>query len=157
MTTGIALRGDGTLIWCAMQKLALVLCGTLLASLNAFAQSAYTPAPGSAEREKIMDALRVPARKDLGHAVIFKVDLLRVVNNWAFARVVPRLPNGNEIDYSRTKYRVQMEEGAFDAEAECLLRREGGDWKVLEWRFGATDTETSLWMEKYGLPKSLLQ
>ncbi len=103
-----------------------------------------------------MDALRVPAEKDLGLRVIFKVDHLRVAGDWAFARVVPLLPNGSEIDYARTKYREQMEEGAFDAEAECLLRREGGAWKVLEWRFGASDTETPIWLEKYRMPKSLL-
>ena len=96
-----------------------------------------------------MDALRVPAEKDLGRAVIFKVDLLSVAGKWAFARVSPTLPNGGEIDYSRTKYRQQVELGAFDAQGEALLRREGDEWKVLEWRFGATDTETPLWAEKY--------
>lgn len=138
------------------RKLALVLCGSFAICLTALAQVAHTPAAGSEERKAIMDALRVPAEKDLGRKVIFRVDHLRVASNWAFARVVPLLPNGGEIDYSRTKYRTQLDEGAFDAEAECLLRREGGGWVVLEWRFGATDTETQIWVEKYRIPKSLL-
>lgn len=138
------------------RKLGFVLCGFFAVCLNALAQNAHTPAPGSEERQAIMNALRVPAEKDLGRKVIFRVDHLRVANNWAFARVVPLLPNGGEIDYSRTKYRTELEEGAFDAEAECLLRREGDVWKVLEWRFGASDTETPIWVEKYGFPKSLL-
>ncbi len=138
------------------RKLALILGCSLSICLNAFAQVAHTPAAGSEERKAIMDALRVPAEKDLGRKVIFRVDHLRVAGNWAFARVVPLLPNGGEIDYSRTKYRTQLEEGAFDAEAECLLRRDGDEWTVLEWRFGATDTETQIWVEKYRIPKSLL-
>jgi hypothetical protein len=73
-------------------KLALVLSTAFITSLTAFAQSAHTPAPGTPEREKIMDALRVPAKKDLGRTVIFKVDVLRVVGDWAFARVSPTLP-----------------------------------------------------------------
>jgi hypothetical protein len=45
----------------------------------------------------------------------------------------------------------------FDAEGEALLRRDGDDWEVVEWRFGATDTEVELWREKYDLPARLLQ
>jgi hypothetical protein len=145
------------ILWAMIyRKRALVLCCSFSICLNAFAQVAHTPSAGSEERKAIMDALRVPAEKDLGRKVIFRVDHLRVASNWAFARVVPLLPNGGEIDYSRTKYRTQLDEGAFDAEAECLLRRDGDGWIVLEWRFGATDTETQIWVEKYRIPKSLL-
>ena len=139
------------------RKLALVFCCSLLVSLNALAQSAYTPKPGSAEREAIMDALRAPAKKDLGQTVIFKVDQLRVVGDWAFARVSPTLPNGDEIDYTKTRYRKQVELGAFDPQAETLLRRTVEGWDVVEWRFGATDVESVLWVQKYDLPKSLIQ
>ena len=128
-----------------------------MASANAFAQRAHTPPPGSAEREAIMDALRVAAKKDLGRTVIFKVDQLRVVGDWAFARVSPTLPNGDEIDYTKTKYRKQVELGAFDPQAETLLRKTVEGWDVVEWRFGATDVESVLWVQKYDLPKSLIQ
>ena len=138
------------------RKLALLLWGLLTVLASAFAQSAYTPKPGSAEREAIMDALRVPAKKDLGRTVIFKVDQLRVVGDWAFARVSPTLPNGEEIDYRKTKYRKMVELGAFDPQAETLLRRTAKGWDVVEWRFGATDVESVLWVQKYNLPKSLI-
>ena len=154
----IRLRLVRKLIRCAMlnRKLALVLCCSLVISANAFAQGAYTPKPGSAEREAIMDALRVRAKKDLGHTVIFKVDQLRVVGDWAFARVSPTLPNGEQIDYTKTKYRELVELGAFDPQAETLLRRTVEGWDVVEWRFGATDVESILWVQKYDLPKSLI-
>jgi len=139
------------------RKFALVFCCSLLVSVNALAQSAYTPKPGSAEREAIIDALRVPAKKDLGRTVIFKVDQLRVAGDWAFARVSPTLPNGDEIDYTKTKYRKQVELGAFDPQAETLHRRTVEGWDVVEWRFGATDVESVLWVQKYDLPKSLIQ
>ncbi|MEP6956437.1 MAG: hypothetical protein ABI883_06395 [Chthoniobacterales bacterium] len=130
-------------------------CLFLLAN-GAQAQKAYTPAAGSTERKAIMDALRVPCERDLNRKVIFRVDHLRVAGDLAFARVVPLQPNGNEIDYKRTKYREELEEGAFDGEGEALLRRQGGEWRVLEWRFGATDTEVDVWREKYRMPSSLL-
>lgn len=136
--------------------LAVPICCVLLAVGHAHGQSAYSPPAGSAERKAIVDVLRVPCEKDLGRKVIFRVEHLRVAGDLAFARVVPIQPDGKEIDYSRTKYREQEAEGAFDAEAEALLGRQEGKWKLLEWRFGATDTEIDIWREKYRMPKALL-
>lgn len=139
------------------RKLALVLCCSLVASLTAFAQNARTPAPGTEERAAIMDALRIPAEKELRQSVIFKVDRLRVAGDWAYARVSPTKPNGDEIDFSKTKYRKQVELGAFDPQGEALLRLEDDGWKVLEWAFGGTDVASAAWGDKYRFPQSILQ
>ena len=141
-----------TSVW----TLALLLCSLGFAIGSAFAQTAHTPRAGSAERKAIMDALRLPCEEDLGRKVIFRVQHLCVAGDWAFARVVPTQPDGKEIDYSRTKYAEAEREGAFDGEGEALLRRSGETWKVLEWRFGATDTEIDLWLEKYRFPRAIL-
>jgi hypothetical protein len=103
-----------------------------------------------------MDVLREPCEKDLGCKVIFRVQHLRLAGEWAFARVVPIQPDGKEIDYSRTKYAEIQAEGAFGGTGEALLRRNDGNWKLLEWRFGASDTEVDLWLEKYRFPRALL-
>ena len=126
-----------------------------LAATATHGQRAYTPATGSAERKAIMDVLRVPVEADLRQRVIFRVQHLRVVGPWALARVVPIRPDGGEIDYTRTKYRADLEEGAFDAEGEALLRNDGAGWRLLEWRFGASDTEVPIWLEKYRAPAAL--
>ena len=138
-------------------KLPLVLFCLFFACAAALAQSVRTPAPGSAERAAIMDALRAPAKKDFGRTVIFKVERLRVAGDWAYARVSPTLPDGGEIDYSKTKYRDQVEAGAFDPQGEALLRREDDEWKVLEWAFGGTDVASAEWGDKYRCPKALLE
>lgn len=134
---------------------ALLIAFCFLAATTAHAQRPYTPAAGSPERKAIMDVLRVPCEADLRQKVIFRVQHLRIVGRWALARVVPLRPNGSEIDYSKTKYRDEEEEGAFDGEGEALLRRDGDSWRLLEWRFGASDTEVDIWFEKYGAPASL--
>ena len=139
------------------RQLSIGLCCLLLASATAFAQSARTPAAGSAERKAIMDAIREPAEREFKTKVIFNVDILRVAGDWAYARVSPTLPNGEEIDFSKTKYRKQVELGAFDPQGEALLRREDDEWKVLEWVFGSTDVPSAEWPDKYKMPKSLLQ
>ena len=138
-------------------NLALVLFCSSFICMEALAQHAHTPAAGTEERAAIMDALRVPAEKDLKQKVIFEVDLLRVAGDWAYARVSPTRPGGDEIDFSKTKYREQVELGAFDPQGEALLRKEDDEWKVLEWVFGGTDLASATWGDKYRFPKSLLE
>ncbi len=135
-------------------SLLIALC-CLAALPAAHAQRSYTPAAGSPERKAIMDVLRVPVEADLRQKVVFKVQHLRIVGPWALARVVPIRPDGSDIDYSRTKYRDELEEGAFDGEGEALLRNGGAGWQLLEWRFGASDTEVDIWLEKYRAPAAL--
>jgi hypothetical protein len=128
-------------------------------AINAFAQSARTPAAGSEERRAIMDAIRGPAQKDLKQTVIFKVDHLRVAGEWAYARVSPTRPDGSELDYSKTKYQKLIDLGAFDPQGEALLfKEEDGEWTVVEWAFGSTDVPSAEWASKHpGIPKSVLR
>jgi hypothetical protein len=134
----------------------LAIPALLVLPATVLAQEPRTPPTGSAERREIMDVLRAPCERDLGQKVIFKVNLLNVVGDWGLARVVPSRPNGQEIDYRKTKYREAFEAGMFDGEGEALLRKKAGAWTLREWRFGATDTEVMEWIKKYRIPKSIL-
>ena len=136
---------------------AVVLCGMLLGVPDAHAAETRKLAAGSSERKAVMDALRGPAERDLKQPVIFKVEHLQVAGDWAFARVEALQPNGKPIDYSKTKYREAAEADMFGGGGEALLKRTNGGWSVVEWRFGATDTEVELWREKYQLPTGLFQ
>lgn len=141
----------------AARKLALVLGLLLLGALSALAQSVYTPQAGTPERKAIMDALRAAAEKEIGFKVIFKVDVLKVGGKWAFTRVVPMHPNGSPIDWNRTKFGEVYKNGGFDPQGEGLLRRDGDDWKVVEWAFGGTDAAGPYWSEQYKLPKGVAE
>ena len=139
------------------RHLALALILPVLFCAHALAQRAHTPAAGTEERAAIMDALRIPVEKDLKQRVIFKVERLRVAGDWAYARVSPTQPDGDEIDFSKTKYRKQVELGAFDPQGEALLRLDDDGWTVLEWAFGGTDVASATWSEKYDFPESILE
>ncbi len=121
------------------------------------ARRAYTPAVGSTERKAIALALHEPCGRDLKQEIIVKFDLLRVEGDWAVARVQPLQPNGKLIDYAKTGYKERMEDGIFDDAGEALLKRKGGNWAVLEWRFGATDTEMGKWPKRHHAPAALFQ
>ena len=48
------------------------------------AQKVWTPKAGSAERQAVLDAARVPVEKDLRQSVRFELKTLRVTPQWAF-------------------------------------------------------------------------
>jgi hypothetical protein len=127
----------------------------LLGCSSLQAQEAHTPPAGSAERKAILDVLRTPFEKELKQELVFKVEMLRVVGDWAAARVTPLQPNGKPVDWSKTKYKEQMEVGMFDPNGEALFKRQTGKWKLLEWVFGGTDSSLSVWIESHKAPVAL--
>ena len=100
-------------------KLALLIMTLFLAS-NLFAQEgAHTPAAGSAERQAIMDAMRLdfyPGDRAAAHAnpkgVVFKVLFLKVHGDWACTHVDPVDSLGKPLAEPRWE----------------LLRRRSGQW-----------------------------
>jgi hypothetical protein len=123
----------------------------------ASAQEARTPAPGSAERKGIADALRAPVEKELRQKVVFKLDHLKVSGDWAFLRGVPQRPGGGKVDYSATPYRQRIEDGVFDDWVCALLRKRAGKWQVVKYVIGATDVVYEGWDEEYHAPPAIFR
>jgi hypothetical protein len=121
----------------------------------ASAQEAHTPAPGSAERRAIADALRAPVEKELRQKVVFKIDHLKVSGGWAFLRGVPQRSGGGKVDYGATRYRQSIEDGVFDDWICALLRRRAGKWQVVRYVIGATDVVYEGWDEEYKAPAAI--
>jgi hypothetical protein len=80
------------------------------------ADSAYTPARGSAERKAILDAMRAHRRRFDPRPVTFVVSRMRVQRGWAWLSVQPQSPDG------RSRYEGE----------DALLRRRSGRWAVAE-------------------------
>jgi hypothetical protein len=115
----------------------------------------HVPEKGSAERKAILDALRVPVEKQLKQPVIFKIDHLKVQNNWAFLTGRPQNSDGSAIDYTNTVYQEAVDSGAFDDGIVALLRRAGVKWTVVQYVIGATDVPYENWDKKYRAPKGI--
>jgi len=128
-----------------------------LLTLPARAQTvrAVTPAVGGAERKKIMDALRVPVKKELKQNVIFKVSHLKVQKGWAFITAEPLQPNGESVNYRKTRYAEAVREGFFGGEVGALLHRVNGKWRVVNYVIGPTDVAWEGWDRRYGAPSSI--
>lgn len=117
----------------------------------------YTPAAGSAERKAIALVLHEPIERELKQKVILQFSQLLVMNDWAMARFEPRQPSGAAIDYRKTKYQEEQAEGMFDAVGEALLKHERGQWRVLKFSFGGTDTALMEWIKLHRAPMALAQ
>jgi len=123
----------------------------------ASAQGARTPAPGSAERRGIAEALRAPVEKELKQKVVFKIEHLKVSGGWAFLRGVPQRPGGGKVDYSATPYQQRIEDGVFDDWICALLRKRAGKWQVVKYVIGATDVVYEGWDEEYQAPSAIFR
>ena len=129
----------------------------LAAAGVASAQAARTPAPGSAERKAIAEALRAPVGKELKQKVVFKIDHLKASGDWAFLRGVPQRPGGGRVDYSATTYRQRIEDGVFDDWICALLRKKAGKWQVVKYVIGATDVVYEGWDAEYKAPAAIFR
>lgn len=140
-----------------------VLVAFLIAALSmstitpAFAQKSTTPATGSKERKALMDALRVPFEKQLGKPVIFVVTWLKVSGNFAMWEGEPKRTGGKPIDWKKTKFAEDYEQGMIDQISMALLKKNGGKWKVVEYAIGPTDYPVEEWRNKHKAPKAIFR
>ena len=115
----------------------------------------HHPKIGSVERRAILDALRVPVRKELRQPVIFKISYLAVEKGWAFTYGQPLRANGKHIDYKITPYAKALADGFFDDNFSALLRYRSRAWTVVRYDIGATDVSWLGWEKKYAAPRGL--
>lgn len=129
----------------------------IILALSTFcaAQSVYTPEKGSAERTAILNVIRVPVERDMKQKVVFVTEHFNVLGSWAFVGGYPQTPDGGEPDYSKTKFRVAVEDGTFDNNFFALVRKKAGRWRVVTYRIGCTDVCYSDWWSTHRAPKAL--
>ncbi|HML91691.1 hypothetical protein [Methyloceanibacter sp.] len=115
----------------------------------------YTPAPETAERKAIVDALRKPVTKDLGQSVIFVISDLNVCGDWAFVAAEPKRKNGTPVDWSLGSYADDMANDVCGGLVHALLVKRGGTWTVRELAVCATDVPWIPWADDFGAPPAL--
>lgn len=115
----------------------------------------HTPAPGSAERSALMDALRGAVEAELGGRAEFVVNTLRSDGEWAFAEVEPQWPGGRRIVAAETPlYRAEPDWPFDGLHTEAIFRKVDGRWQVLHHSIGSTDV---WWVEHCrALPRGIL-
>lgn len=143
--------------------MSLLLAGPMAPAANpapaAVGQDAIRRVPtGDPQRRVLLDTIRPAIEGHIGQPVRFVVDKLQVQGDWAFYAGHIQQPNGRPIDFSRTPYAEALEEGMFDGpNTYALLRRTGGQWRLVDWVVGPTDVTYAGWPDEYGAPESLFE
>jgi hypothetical protein len=127
----------------------------LITVAAAAAQGVHSPSKDSAEREDILDALRVPVERDLKQKIVFVVENMNVSGAWAFVGGTPQSANGGEPNYRSTKYWEAKRLGMFDNNYSALLKKTGGTWRVIAFRIGCTDVCYATWWHDHRAPKAI--
>jgi hypothetical protein len=127
----------------------------LIFAFAVFAQNAYTPEKGSAERGAILNALRAPVERELKQKIQFAVTNFKVRGNWAFLDGEPQNASGGKPEYENTKYGEAIEAGMFDNNFFALLKKTGGKWRVVKYQIGCTDVCALDWATQYKAPKAI--
>lgn len=130
----------------------LVVCAAAPAGAQ---RDPVTPAPGSAERKAIMDAVRGAVLPELKKNVVFQVDHLVQQGGYAFLMGQPRKPDGTAFDYRGTIYQEAIEHGLFDDWIWAVLAKVDGRWRTLEYGIGNTDVGWLGVVGKFGAPEGI--
>ena len=107
------------------------------------------------ERAAILDAARAPVVKRLGKPVKFVVRRLERQGDWAFLIAAMQDESGRPISYVGTPLASAEAEGMVSKDYAALLRRSGGQWRVVDDALGPTDVAWADWPEKHGAPRAL--
>jgi len=137
-------------------QLKIIFLGICVLTNYAYAQGVIEPKRGTALRKDLLDTVRVKVERDVKSNVLFKVETLRTDGYWAFLSAVPVTASLADIDYTKTKFAQQYEQGMFDNVVTVLLKKNDVRWQVIEYSIGATDAAFVDWPLKYGVPKEVL-
>lgn len=115
------------------------------------------PAPEAASQE-LLDTLTPVVSAAIGQPVSFTIDTVRVDNDWAWLVVQPQAADGSPLDWSQTSFAAAHAEGALDGNGTtyALLKRENGQWRVVDHVIGPTDVAYIDWPARHGAPPELL-
>jgi hypothetical protein len=132
------------------------------AQKNAEAPAGEPGVPAEAsnpEQEAMTAALAPRVQAEIGQPVSFTVTTMRVENDWGWLVAQPWTPDGAQIDWSQTRYAERAAEGMLDGGGTtyALLRRENGQWRVVDFAVGPTDVAYADWSARHGAPASLMQ
>ena len=110
----------------------------------------------SADRNAILDILRQRVKPQIKQDVTFIVRSLQLKNDFAFLKGNVRNAVGREVDFTKTVFKKDVEEGVFDGDAVyALLKKVKGKWKYLIHAVGPTDVVYACWAYIYKAPKPL--
>lgn len=132
-----------------------ILFAILLTVATPVGVHAQTSSVASPDRQGILDAAHAKVQSQLGKPVRFKVETLRLADNWAFLHATMQDAHGQPVSYAGTRYEDADRHGMKSAKYDALLQRVHGQWTVSVDSIGATDVPWTSWSQEYGAPPAI--
>lgn len=113
-------------------------------------------ATASAERTALLEALKQKLQPGLRQKPKLVVTKLTVMSGYAYFAGRAKASDGKDIDFRKTAYKEDVEQGVFDGDGtNALLKKTGGKWKVLAYVIGPTDVPWGCWWKEFKAPKEI--
>ena len=104
----------------------------------------------STDRTIILNILRSKVKPQIKQDVTFVVSSLKLKNNYAFLKGNVKYADGKEIDFRKTIFKEDFENGMFDGSSiYALCKKVNGKWKYLVHAIGPTDVVYTCWASTY--------
>jgi len=111
---------------------------------------------GSSDRKLILESVKEALQPNLRLKPKLIVEQLRLKNGFAFFSGPVKDEKGRDIDFRKTAYRQEIEEGILDGDnAVVLLKKTAKGWKVLDFVIGPPDLAWGCWWKEFKAPKDI--
>lgn len=141
-----------------MMRTAIFAAALALAACAPEAHNETPPTAASAQTDALTEVLTPVVSAELGQPVALNVQTSRIDGDWGWLIANPTMPDGAPIDWSQTNYASRYENGVMDESGAtyALLRRENGEWRVVEFIVAPTDVAYLDWPARHGAPPALM-
>lgn len=144
-----------------MRRLMAVAAFVLLAACSPPAQQGKQSSDitaGDVQTDPLAIALAPVLTESIGLPVSLSVRTSNTQGDWGWLVAQPWTTDWTQIDWLETTYAERAREGVLDGNGVtyALLKREGGQWRVVEFAVGPTDVAWADWAERHGAPASLM-
>ncbi len=109
-----------------------------------------TPKKGSKEFREIMAAVNDPIEDAVHQPVTFRINHIRMENDWAFVDAMPLTKAGKRINYAGTMFEDWVDEA--DEVLWVLLRYKRGRWYIVEKEYFTTEATWADWPQYFRAP-----
>ncbi len=118
-------------------------------------KSAETAPTNDDQKSVILSAVKILVEKEMTIPVSLQETYFNSEGNNAFITAAMQKPDGSKMDFSKTPFKMQDENGVFSEDVLALLKNENGAWKVKAIAVGATDVPSVCWHKEYKVSKTL--
>jgi hypothetical protein len=116
-------------------------------------------AADAAQTDPLALALEPTLAEEIGRPVTLAVLVSRTDGDWGWIVAQPWTPEGAALDWSQTNLAERAGQGMLDGSGRtyALLRRQDGEWRVIDHAVGPTDVAWADWPQRHGAPASLFE